>query len=529
MKKIIYLGLLFSILIDVKAFNVDVDKIEIGQKSSSLVENLDKTYKIDVADFKREEYSNDDVDDLVTDLVKLTLADSDKNVKKKELTNYQYYSSDNGGETLSTTIFIDAYLDKVKELEIEADYIREIRSVTFNTDDILSFVYLGDAHVNKKEESVILIYWFKKSDSQYRLFYPLLTVGHEMDEYFNKVSNNEDNNEIVSGSYKSLALSGSKHEISSEEVKTIYQNNVKSVVQITGMDDNGTSMYGSGFYIRDGIVVTTWSKFLKFLTSSNYIYVNDANGNTHQVLGVVAAEVDYDVVVLKLNESTGQGVNFGDSTKLKLDDILYMINSKNNTGFSISYGSYVTENKGKMRNVLLLNDSDVGSALFDKTGKVVGIAIGDKINSDLSYANSTNYLDKLQKILNMQTFDKIAYTQLETFKQVYYTKIDNEKNYNYVKSDILDKYKKIGNLEKNITLNLVKASYVDKILSLRYKCDTNNMIDTMFLTASYTEQLVLDGYKMTYEDSYKKIYQNNKYKIIIKSNLHYLIILIMEN
>lgn len=529
MKKIIYIVILLCLFTsNAKAFDIDVDKIKIGSKSETLINKLNDSYKIDIDGFSKEEIILDEkIDNTVIDLVKVSLSDKNSDEKKKDFTSYQYYSNE-GGETLATVILIETYLQKLEELQLEASYIKEIKSVSFNDNDVLSFVYLSDGKVNGTSENVILVYWLKKDGNDYRLFYPWLTLGDDINSFFKKVSDNEDNGEIVSGTYKEISLNGTVREVSSEQLNSVYQKNSNSVVQLTGMNSNGSNMYGSGFFIREGVIATTWSLFSKFLTNSNYVYVNDASGKTYQVKGVIAAQIDYDIVILKISENVGRGVNFGDSTKLNTDDSLFIINSINNDGFSIKYGKYVSNKDGRMKNMFLLNNSDEGAALFNLDGDVVGITSGDKVNSELSYANSTNYLKRLQLILNGQTYDDISYTILETFKQAYYMKTESEKSYNYIDGKIWDKYKNIGKIEDTIKLDLIKGNYVDKILSLRYKCNTSSMIDTMFTISSYTEELVLEGYKLTYEDNYKQVYQNNKYKIIIKSSLQYLIILVME-
>ena len=81
---------------------------------------------------------------------------------------------------------------------------------------------------------------------------------------------------------------------------------------------------------------------------------------------------------------------------------------------------------------------------------------------------------------------------------------------------------------KDFTLDLVKASYVDDVLSLRYKNDISNMIDSLYLVSDFTDDLTNQGFKQTYKDENKMIYSNKDYKIIVKNNLDYLIILIME-
>ena len=161
------------------------------------------------------------------------------------------------------------------------------------------------------------------------------------------------------------------------------------------MNLGGNSVYGSAFVLRSGVVVTTWSLFIQFLSSSDFLYVNDNAGNTHVIEGIIAADTEYDVVVLKLANEAGKAVKLGDSNSLKLDDKLFTINSKNNNGFSINYGSYINTLNGKLKNMFAISSSDVGSALYNINGEVVGFNTADVTNSDLSYANSTNYLKEL--------------------------------------------------------------------------------------------------------------------------------------
>jgi hypothetical protein len=93
---------------------------------------------------------------------------------------------------------------------------------------------------------------------------------------------------------------------------------------------------------------------------------------------------------------------------------------------------------------------------------------------------------------------------------------------------MLKKYRKIGNLEENITLKLVKSSYVDGVLSLRYKNNVSNMLNSIYLVSNFSDELVNQGFTRIYSDEYKQIYTNKEYKVVIKDSLDYLIILIME-
>ena len=308
----------------------------------------------------------------------------------------------------------------------------------------------------------------------------------------------------------------------------MYENSVSKVVQITSMLDTGNNTYGSGFFIRKGVIVTSWSLFQEYLNSGNLLYVNDAEGNTYEVDGVVSADTNYGVVLLKLNKAVGEAVTFQSSSKLTSGDKVFTISSKINSGFSINYGSFVTLENGKLENLFAISSSDVGGALLNQDGNVVGFHTNEVLNSDLSYAHSTDYLRDLQKILENQDFNSITSISIDTFKSKYYRNLITEKEYNTIPDKIWNEYKTIGNLEENITLPLIKGSYQDKILSLRYQNNISNLIQTMYLISDFSDALEEDGYRLTYSDSVKKIYNNGTYKVVIKEDLNYLILLIME-
>ena len=66
-----------------------------------------------------------------------------------------------------------------------------------------------------------------------------------------------------------------QNNINDELLTKLYNDNIASSLQITGMNLGGDSVYGSAFVLRSGVVVTTWSLFIQFLSSSDFLYVND--------------------------------------------------------------------------------------------------------------------------------------------------------------------------------------------------------------------------------------------------------------
>lgn len=529
MKKIMYVFLLSIVwIMNVNAFEVDVDKIEINGKGNNLIERLDKSYKIETDNFNNEIIYDENIQDYAKELLSIAFSDKSNEDKNKELIANMYFSKENGFDTISGSLFIQDFVEDIDSLDIKINYIKDIKTTLFNETDRMVFIYLPNSLIEDKKQDLVVAFWLKCNEGEdYKLFFPWFTIDEELDNYFADVTNRENQGINIGGSFKKIGNT-SNEDISSLELEQLYENNKYSSVQITGMNSTGSNTYGSGFFIREGVIVTTWSLFLQLLTDSNYMFVNDVYGNTYEIEGVIAAEASYDVVVLKLYQETGQRVVFGNSTDVKTDDILFTINSKSNSAFVINYGTNLAVNNGRMENMFLLSQEDVGSALYNRNGEVVGFNVADQLYSELSYANSTDYLKELQTMLVNNSYDNIASTSLEIFKENYYLDINEEKVYNEVDNLIWTKFSKVGNIDENITLKLLKASYVDDVLSLRYQNDTMGMMNSIYLVSNYTETLSEQGYRLSYNSDDKVIYTNGEYKVIIKNSLNYLVIIIME-
>jgi S1-C subfamily serine protease len=528
MKKILFLTIcLFISITHVQAFDIDMDKINIESKSEAAISKLENTYKIEANGFSNGIVQDENVTRLVKNLVYLAVSNKDITSREKEYDKYLYLEG-GGTSTLSTSTLTRIFFDDLSKYNLEMGYIKSIQAIPFNGEDVLAFVYLNDVKVNKNTREVIMVFWLKKGFNGYKLFYPWVTVGEDLKDYFNRLTKNENNGNTIGGSYNKLSLAQNDVKVDEAELKNLFSNNKDSSVQITGMNGLGNNMYGSGFFIREGVIATTWSLFLEFLANSNYLYVNDSNGNVYYVSGVVAANSNYDVVLLRLNQETGKKVTFGNVNNLKTDDKLFMIDSKNNGGFSITYGSFISSENGRLRNLFALTNSDVGAALYNKNGEVVGFNVADLINSELSYANSTNYLVDMQKMLVEKKFMDIKFTPLDDFKELYYANYANEKEYNSIPKKVWNKYKEIGKIEEKIQLDVIKASYKDRIVSIRYRNQASESLDSIYLVSDYVEELKSEGFELLVNDKRKTILANNDYKIVIKDNDKYLIVLIME-
>ena len=531
MKKRLFIILFVLLFIPVvyaeNDFIIDASKIEINAKGNSLIEGLEKSYKIETKGFVNIESVNEEVKEYTKKIIKI-IFNNNKKERSTALHKEQFISSNNGFDTLSSLTFINMFVDDINELNMKYDYLKLIRTIEFS-EGVISLSYFPKAKINDVKEDLILVLFLKKGNDGYKLFYPWFTRGEDLEEYFNKLGNKEDSGDNIGGTYRNLTLGeNTSNNVNTDTLDELYRKNKNKNVSISALEDASTNVYGSGFYIGKGLVVTSWSLLLEMLNNSEFLYVNDVNKKSYNIEGIVSADTDYDVVVLKLDKEVGEPVVFS-SNKLKTDDFIFVIDSKNNNGLMINYGKNITEYNGKYKNLLALNSSDIGSALYNEDGEVVGFNTNNSLNNDISIANSTDYIVELQDILNKEKFEDIKCISFSDFKERYYHSYKEEKQVNEVSKKMWDKYKKIGDLENNVSLNLLKASYVDDILSLRYKNEANKSINTFYLTSNYENQLLKDGYELTYDNYSKRVYTNGNIEIIIKQYLDYLIIIMMEN
>ena len=526
MKKIIIIVLSFIYIPFVYAFNIDVDKIEIHTKGESLISNIDKEYNIIANDYSSKETINKEAKEYTKKILKILFNSKDANSMRTNLLNEQLKSRTNGFDTLSAYTFINMFLEDFNKLNVSYNYIKLIRTIEFS-EGVITLTYMPNATVDGKQQDFILALYLKEDNNQYKLFYPWQTSGNDLEEYFNNLGNKEETGDVIGGKYKSLSLNGtSKEELKDDRLKELYELNKNKNVSISSTENGATDSYGSGFYIRKGVVVTTWSLLLEILNNSEFIYVTDVDNNVHKIDGIITANVDYDVVLLKLEDEAGEEVTISNK-ELNTDDYIFIINSMNSSNYSIKYGTNISYTKGKYKNLLPIKTNDIGSAIYNMDGEVVAFNTSNSINNEISISNDTKYLSTIQNKLKNTSFNDIKTISFLELKDKYYHNTNKEKEYNTVPKSIMNKYK--DKLNKIESYDLVKASYTDHIVSLRYKNDLGLVLDSFFFMDKFFTKLEKDGYKEIYKDDIKIIYSKDKEKIIIKQYLNYIIILILEN
>lgn len=401
---------------------------------------------------------------------------------------------------------------------------------------IVSNVTLNNASVNNsKEKATILLSYYYKKDTEkdnYKLYKINLEEQKKVEEYIETVKSKEAAKDIISSEKyisNDTTYDYSKlDKITDSKLKEIINKNRNNMVLLSTKSSSATINRATGFLIRNGVIATSWSYFGASLMNGQTIIVSDVNRKTYKINGVVAIDTARDIVVLKLDKEMNGKVTFDVSNNLSKNDPVVAITSKTGIGFTTVTG-IVSSNSDSLINVLPLSKNDWGSPVFNSNGSVVGINTAKILDKEFSTASKTENLKTLQDQLLTTKFNDIKTTSLEALKTQYFYK---DKNKEQISKNIPDKiwkkYKKIGNIENNIILDLVKANYYDKAVSLRYQNTTYGTIDNMEYASDFMNDLKNSGYREVTSSETKKFYKKGTKKVIIISEFDYLIIVLVK-
>ena len=550
-----------------KTFNINTSEfnLSLSKKDDSVISLLSSEYSItsDVTN------TNEEVKEEITNLSKkvtyLLFGDSNKDDESSE----EYYErrhdfldlrynpivpkSDEYRSGLDETskeyqddilsgISLPGMFNTIDKLNIRYNTIDKIR-VNVSDDVIISVVSLPQ--VNMKEEdknnpmnyvntktNLIMYYYFKKLDGNYKLYYLFGETTDELNEYFSEVEDSESSKALSIKRKYDTELNNvydfSKLSIlTNTKLNEIYDNNKNNLVMINSYYNTSINSVANGILINDGLVLTTWSFLNKALLNSQGITIRNSDGNTLAVDGVVTINPTSDVAIIKLKDKVNSSINIGDSSNLKVEDALAIVSSKSGVGFSILSG-IVTSIDSYIETSIPLEESDQGSALFDSNGLLVGMNTSKSVDTSVSMAINSNVLKSINDKFSNIDFNSIKVVSFNELKEKYYTNKVDESVINNIPSNIWNEYKVIGDIENTISLELVKASYDKNVVSLRYKNGVSSLINSMNLSASFTEKLINSGYTNILNTSNKAVYKNDKYKVVLIEEFDYLVVVMVK-
>ena len=463
----------------------------------------------------------------------------------KDSNSYSGYdeTSQEYNDSILSDFAIPQMFSQLDELNITYNSIGAIR-VGIVDDYVISMVSLPDATLKQENSeeplkydtvktNLIMYYYFKKLNDEYKLYYLFGEGTDDLSQYFGSIEDNENTKNLVIAKNNDTKLReiydfSKADSLDENKLNQIYNSNSKNILILSAYYNTSLVASANGVLISDGLVVTTWNFLEKALINSQFFAIKDNEGNSYQIDGIVTANPETDLVVIKLKDKVTATTTLGNIDNVNILDAVMTISSKSGVGLSLQTG-IVTSKDGYIQSAIPLREADEGSPLYNDAGQLIGINTAKAVNTSVSLAIDVNALEEIKNKIGSKDFDSIKTVNFNELKEkYYYTNYNEEKIVNSISDTKWQTFKKIGDIENNIKLDLVKASYDNNVVSLRYKNGISKYINSMQLASSFKEELINTGYRETLNSSTKCIYVSNDYKVMIMDEFDYLIIVMVK-
>ena len=415
---------------------------------------------------------------------------------------------------------------KLNELEIKYKSYGQTRVSIVNDEIVISTITLPNVQMKEQDSKnpmkyniiqtdLTMYYYFKKLNDEYKLLYLYGETNNDIEEFMEKVDEEigslSKNTEFNSQLEDIYDFSKAKA-ISDNTLNNVYNENKIKIVYLNAIYNTGIITSANGFFISEGIIATTYNFMEKSLMKAQNIVISDSLGTVYELDGIVTVNDDNDVAILKIKEKNSNYIKINDGKKLEKEDAVITLNSRNGIGLT-TYKGIITAIDNNIQTSLTATEEIQGSPIFDAEGNLIGMINSKTLNASISFATTTEILKEYYLKLSNKEFNDIKCVSFKELKENYYTKYNEEKSFNNIPENKWNEYSRVENIDENIEMPLVKASYVDGIISLRYK---------------NRENLKNKGYEEKNISNSKVIYQNGKYQIIIMTEFDYLIVVMVK-
>ena len=539
-------------------FNFDFNSSKLNNtKENNILSSFDESYKLT---YKLESTNNEEKDrqeSLVKKTTYLLLGYSNSKDEGNEeyykrhqdyldLALYNHYKKEGTDNKNYADMFVNvssivvpSMFSQMNSLGLVYNNYKDIRVNTID-DLVIASITLTNVSMNAEDNTkreytkinndIVMYYYYVKVNNEYYLAYIYGEITDEVTNYLEKLEENEIKKVAVT-SYASDATSVYNYDklnnMPKNNIVNTYLKNKDNILYLDALYNTSSVGSANGIFINDGLVLTTWSFLEKALINAQDISIRDNYGVNYKLDGIVTINVESNLAVLKLTEKSGKYVTLGNDN-YNVEDPVLILSSKTGTGLVTQKGIIISKDS-YIQTSIPLSETDEGSPLFNSSGKVIGLNTSLMTNSSISNAINVNALKDVQNKFNNISFNNTKTIKFDELKsKYYYEKYTDDKVIDEIPRTKWNKYKKIGDIENTINLELVKANYKDGIVSLRYKNSVSSYISTMNLTFSFRDALVKEGYRLTLDSTSKMIYTNDSYKVIIMGEFNYLIVVMVK-
>lgn len=224
---------------------------------------------------------------------------------------------------------------KLEKLNIVYKNYGDIRATKIGDETVACIVKLLDVKMKSEDKVEIetnlnLYYLFKKLNDEYKLYYLYAETGDEIESY---IENREEKNGNISyiSEYRSNLQDiydfSQIGYITDNLLNSIYEKNKRSIVYLESLSNYGSVASANGFFINNGLIVTTWSFIEKSLMRGETILIKDLTGEMYNLDGIVTANLSNDIAIIKIKEKNDSYIEVNSNIITQIEDPVFTINS----------------------------------------------------------------------------------------------------------------------------------------------------------------------------------------------------------
>lgn len=318
-----------------------------------------------------------------------------------------------------------------------------------------------------------------------------------------------------------------EHEYTPEEqsqIQNIYSNFKTSIVSLaTSNINNAITSNATGFFIREGVIITSWAWFESYLMSNDSLTIADMNNKIYKLDGIISLSTFYDIVVLKLTEAEGTPITkIGYASR---GSLIVALSSPTSIGIATNVGKIMDSEDEILKLNLAVTEGEVGSPLFNLKGELAGIISSTKINSTVSYATNTFAFSSLLSRLKHRDFDEIKSYKINALKTSMYqntiSKLEFSQDYD---QNLYNQYMKDFNIKNVYQDNIFSIITTNDRLIIKVAFNENNIISKKQYANLYVSKLKEVGYKIIGNNNYQMVLLKENIRINIKYESSYIVI-----
>lgn len=528
-------------------------------KEKTLLSNFDKSYDVE----NNLENEDSEIKDKITELTKRTTylllgeanseneSSEDYYKRHKDYLELRYNpdipkdanseldkDSQEYKDDVVSGISVPGMFLKLNELDIKYNSYGRVKVAVVDDKEVISSITLKNIKMKKQSNQdpmkydivktdLKMYYFFKKLNEEYKLFYLYGETNDDLESNINEEKRTSTTNEDYDSKLENVYDFSKAKAITDETLKNIYNENKSKVVFLNSLYNSEIITSANGFFINEGLIITTYNFVEKSLVGAQDIIISDTQGIAYELDGIVTMNADNDTAILKVKNKNLNFIQIQDSEKRKKEDAIISLNSKDGAKLTTSRGIIIAPNKSMETSVIATEETQ-GSPLFDIDGKLVGMINSKTLDMSVSSATDLDIVKAYYEKFLDKKVEEIKSVSFKELKENYYIKYNEEKDINKLQTSKLSEFKGAENIDNLIKLKLVKSFYKDGIVSLRYKNEIYKYIDTMYFAGKFKEELKNNGYEEKNISKTKAIYERNKNKIIIMTEFNYLIIIMVK-